>query len=295
MDDAPTDRAWSGSAASYRLTRRRGSVDGGGDDADGEASLTPRYRRGRGGYDAEAAAAAAQAKYVFRQRMVAALVLLALATGLFAGGLGLAEGWYAHAATDVCLLGYLVYLRRQVRVEQAIRARRATRMAGTRIHGARAAAGGYGSEPNSLDGLIPDNLGLAHHAPDPRRRRATARRRRTVAEEVAARAAACQGAAGGAADPETETRTDAAEETDESAAFECDTRAEPCLDDERDGDIDDVEAPEALDEPALPRLQPAPLPERPRGTIVLELDDEDPELHDLDSQLRRGYRPAAGQ
>jgi hypothetical protein len=47
-------------------------------------------------------------------------------------GVALPVLWWAHGAVDVLLVGYLVYLRRQVRMEEAIRARRAARMAGTR-------------------------------------------------------------------------------------------------------------------------------------------------------------------
>ncbi|MBO0878696.1 MAG: hypothetical protein J2P19_35500, partial [Pseudonocardia sp.] len=97
-----------------------------------EQPVSPRYRQGRGGFDPEAAALAAQARYAFRQRMVLALVLLAVASALVAGGLRLPQGWLVHAGLDLILVGYLVYLRRQVRMEQAIRARRTARLAGNR-------------------------------------------------------------------------------------------------------------------------------------------------------------------
>ena len=90
-----------------------------------------RYRAGRGGFDAEAAALTARARYTFRQRVVLAMLVLAVATGVVAV-VALPVLWWAHGAVDVLLVGYLVYLRRQVRMEEAIRARRAARMAGTR-------------------------------------------------------------------------------------------------------------------------------------------------------------------
>lgn len=89
------------------------------------------FRRGRGGFDAEAAALAARARYAFRQRVVLGLFVLAVGTGV-AAGFGWPVLWWAHAAADLALVGYLVYLRRQVKLEEAIRARRAARMAGTR-------------------------------------------------------------------------------------------------------------------------------------------------------------------
>ncbi|MDN5914157.1 MAG: hypothetical protein L0I76_03435 [Pseudonocardia sp.] len=90
-----------------------------------------RYRPGRGGYDPEAAAVAAHAKYAFRQRVVLGLLVLLLAaaaaallvTGVF---------WWAAGVLGAGLAGYLTYLRRQVRIEESIRDRRAARLAGTR-------------------------------------------------------------------------------------------------------------------------------------------------------------------
>jgi hypothetical protein len=90
-----------------------------------------RYRAGRGGFDAEAAALTARARYAFRQRVVLAMLVAAIGTGIVAG-VALPVLWWAHAALDVLLVGYLVYLRRLVRLVESIRARRAARMAGTR-------------------------------------------------------------------------------------------------------------------------------------------------------------------
>lgn len=91
----------------------------------------PRYRPGRGGFDPEAAALAARARYAFRQRVVLAMLVLAFISAIAA--LVVSPGvWWAHGTVDVALVGYLGYLRRQVRMEEAIRERRAARMAGTR-------------------------------------------------------------------------------------------------------------------------------------------------------------------
>ncbi|SDN40606.1 divisome protein SepX/GlpR [Allokutzneria albata] len=89
-----------------------------------------RYRPGRGGFDPELAAMVARAKYQFRQRVVLGMLLLALATGLLAG-FAMPMLWWAHGATDVILVAYLTYLRRQVRIEEEIRNRRLARMRGT--------------------------------------------------------------------------------------------------------------------------------------------------------------------
>jgi hypothetical protein len=91
----------------------------------------PGYRPGRGGFDPEAAEIAARAKYGFRQRVVVILLVVAVATAGVAGFL-VPLVWWGHAAADVVLVGYLVYLRRQVRIEEEIRQRRLARFNSTR-------------------------------------------------------------------------------------------------------------------------------------------------------------------
>ncbi|MGI5503102.1 divisome protein SepX/GlpR [Lentzea sp. CA-135723] len=85
------------------------------------------FRRGRGGYDPETAALVAQAKYAFRRRVVALLFVAAVASGVVAG-VFFTKLWYGHAAIDLLLVGYLTYLRRQVRIEEEIRGRRLARL-----------------------------------------------------------------------------------------------------------------------------------------------------------------------
>lgn len=89
------------------------------------------YRPGRGGFDPEAAEIAARAKYSFRQRVVVILLVIAVATAGIAGFL-VPLVWWGHALADVVLVGYLVYLRRQVRIEEEIRQRRLARFNSTR-------------------------------------------------------------------------------------------------------------------------------------------------------------------
>ncbi|HWO59099.1 MAG TPA: gephyrin-like molybdotransferase receptor GlpR [Umezawaea sp.] len=89
------------------------------------------YRPGRGGFDAETARIVAQARYAFRRRVVAFMLIASVVTGLLAGIL-YPVVWWGHAAVDLALVGYLVYLRRQVRIEEDIRARRQARLAQAR-------------------------------------------------------------------------------------------------------------------------------------------------------------------
>lgn len=90
-----------------------------------------RYRAGRGGYDPEVAAQLALAKYAFRQRVVLGLALAALAAVVLALTVSPLL-WWLHAASDVAIVVYLGYLRRQVRIEEQVRQRRAARLAGPR-------------------------------------------------------------------------------------------------------------------------------------------------------------------
>ncbi|WP_436493632.1 divisome protein SepX/GlpR [Actinokineospora sp. HUAS TT18] len=100
------------------------------DDLDDTPPLR-RYRPGRGGYDPEAAAHAARAKYGFRQRVVLLMIVLAVISAITAAVVS-TPVWWVHAAIDIALVGYLTYLRRQVRIEEEIRQRRYARM--TAVH-----------------------------------------------------------------------------------------------------------------------------------------------------------------
>lgn len=90
-----------------------------------------RYRPGRGGFDPEAAALAARAKYARRQRIVLVLLLTAVTTGALAA-LVATPLWWVHALVDLALVGFLVYLRKQVRIENEVRERRLARLSGGR-------------------------------------------------------------------------------------------------------------------------------------------------------------------
>ncbi|SDX81974.1 hypothetical protein SAMN05421504_103972 [Amycolatopsis xylanica] len=90
-------------------------------------SDTPRgYRPGRGGFDPEAAEIAARAKYAYRQRVVVALLVLVVITAAVAGFVW-PLAWWGNGVADFVLIAYLGYLRRQVRIESEIRARRMAR------------------------------------------------------------------------------------------------------------------------------------------------------------------------
>jgi len=104
----------------------------------------PRYRPGRGGFDPEAAAVIARAKYAFRQRIVLAMIIGAIVTAAVAA-VAFPKLWWGHGAIDLVLVSYLVYLRRQVRIENEIRERRLARM--QRVRRAQAARPRHMDQP----------------------------------------------------------------------------------------------------------------------------------------------------
>ncbi|MER5391916.1 gephyrin-like molybdotransferase receptor GlpR, partial [Saccharopolyspora sp. NPDC002686] len=75
------------------------------------------------------AALAARAKYARRQRIVLAMLAAAIATALVAA-MFWPVVWWLHGIVDLSIVGYLTYLRRQVRIEEDVRARRLARMNG---------------------------------------------------------------------------------------------------------------------------------------------------------------------
>ena len=93
-----------------------------------DVHLRPIPRRaGRGGYDPEAAEVARQFKYSRRRRVAVILLLAAL---LFSAAAILIKPvlWAGTAVFVLLLIGYLAYLRRQVRIEGSIRERRLARL-----------------------------------------------------------------------------------------------------------------------------------------------------------------------
>lgn len=213
----------------------------------------PRYRPGRGGYDPEAAELTARARYAMRQRIVLGLLVAVAVTVVLALAVSPAF-WWAHGAVDLGLVGYLVYLRRQVRMEEAIRARRAARMAGTRRPSA--------AEDPELDDW--------------------ARRGRDVARGPLGGARPGARTDDPAYDPDPDE--DDVEELPESLDPDPD-RVAGCG--EPAGPLRD--RPGREEEPALPRLSPAPPPPPPAGTTLVEGDAD---LEDLDLPVRADRRAA---
>jgi hypothetical protein len=101
------------------------------EDEDPQAFVAPGASRRRR-FDPKTAAAVSARKYAFRKRvlMVMAVILVGTATAAFE--VSPTAWWACGSATAVTQL-YLVYLRRQTRIEERVRRRRMQRMARARL------------------------------------------------------------------------------------------------------------------------------------------------------------------
>jgi hypothetical protein len=234
----------------------------------------PRYRPGRGGFDPEADARNARNRYAFRQRVVLLLLVLAVVTAVVAA-VAVRQVWWAHAAVDVMLVSYLIYLRRQVRLEEAIRDRRAARMAGTR-------------RPPAADDRDLDDWA--------RRGREASRRPQDADEDAEKAESDSDRKPSSKSDDEAEI----ADLDDELTGWDDDGDTERVrgvgepvglLPARRRGADDESAEPKS----ALPPLLPAPPPPLPPGTSLVVVDDDEQDLHDLGATVGSGDRRAVGE
>jgi hypothetical protein len=93
-----------------------------------ESMSAARRRR----YESKTAAAVSARKYKFRKRMVS-LLMLALVASAAAAFLLAPSAWWVCGSVGAITLLYLAYLRRQTRIEERLRRRRAQRMARSRL------------------------------------------------------------------------------------------------------------------------------------------------------------------
>lgn len=85
-------------------------------------------------YESKAAVAAAERKYRFRSRMLSGMAVAILVTGVVAFTLASSMWWWFCGMISAASVLYLAYLRRQTRIEEQLRRRRAQRMMRSR-HG----------------------------------------------------------------------------------------------------------------------------------------------------------------
>lgn len=260
------------------------------EDEEGWERPPAHFRPGRGGFDAEAAALSARARYAARQRIVLGLLGAIVVTAALA--LFLSAGiWWLTGLVAAGLTGYLVYLRRQVRLEDAIRARRAARAAGTRRTPAADDPAldewaARGREVGRRDGENRDgdrDLDENDHDLD---ETGAALDGHDDGWVDASRDDADGGASGKGLDDDGDpSRVKGVGEP--LGILPAKRRTVRADDEEADED--------AEPETALPRLTPTPPPPLPAGTSLVEVDEEELELGELDRRARPGYRRAAGQ
>ncbi|TFV61081.1 hypothetical protein E4P42_02595 [Mycobacterium sp. PS03-16] len=97
--------------------------------APGVDSLSAARRRR---YESKTAAAVSARKYQFRKRMVTAMAVALLASGV-AAYLVAPWAWWGCGAVGTVTVLYLAYLRRQTRIEEQVRRRRAQRLKRSRL------------------------------------------------------------------------------------------------------------------------------------------------------------------
>ncbi|MBX5486716.1 MAG: hypothetical protein IRZ17_08870 [Mycolicibacterium hassiacum] len=83
-------------------------------------------------FESKTAAAVAERKYRFRKRMLSALLVLMVASAVAACTVS-PTLWWACASVALVTVLYLAYLRRQTRIEEQLRRRRAERLARSRL------------------------------------------------------------------------------------------------------------------------------------------------------------------
>ncbi|WP_156661000.1 gephyrin-like molybdotransferase receptor GlpR [Mycobacterium sp. 852002-51163_SCH5372311] len=101
------------------------------DDEESSPPVAPAASRRRR-FDTKTAAAVSARKYAFRKRMLVAMAVILVGSAITAFEVSPAAWWACGTATAITVL-YLGYLRRQTRIEEKIRRRRAQRMARARL------------------------------------------------------------------------------------------------------------------------------------------------------------------
>lgn len=111
----------------------------------GMAGLSPRGRRPR----IDTAAAVSARKYEFRKRVLMSLAVVLVLSALTAFTVAPSAWWICGGAAGATVL-YLAYLRRQTRIEQQVRARRARRSARPRMQREADRTGAFEVVPSRL-------------------------------------------------------------------------------------------------------------------------------------------------
>ncbi|MHA7662131.1 divisome protein SepX/GlpR [Mycolicibacterium sp. HS_4_1] len=130
-DGTPAE-AEDGTEHDYEYVDDTSGVEAVSEDEPKLADSMSTARRSR--YESKAAVAAAERKYRFRSRMLSGMAVAILVTGVVAFSLASSMWWWFCGMVSAASVLYLAYLRRQTRIEEQLRRRRAQRMMRSR-HG----------------------------------------------------------------------------------------------------------------------------------------------------------------
>lgn len=131
-EPAPAAEAEDGTEHDYEYVDDTSGVEAASEAEPKLADSMSKARRVR--YESKAAVAAAERKYRFRSRMLSGLAVAILVTGVAAFTLASSTWWWFCGVVSAAAVLYLAYLRRQTRIEEQLRRRRAQRMMRSR-HG----------------------------------------------------------------------------------------------------------------------------------------------------------------
>ncbi len=131
-DEATQAEAEDGTEHDYEYVDDTSGVETVSEDEPKLADSMSTARRSR--YESKAAVAAAERKYRFRSRMLSGMAVAILVTGVVAFSLASSMWWWFCGMVSAASVLYLAYLRRQTRIEEQLRRRRAQRMMRSR-HG----------------------------------------------------------------------------------------------------------------------------------------------------------------
>jgi hypothetical protein len=125
---AEAEAARDGTADEYEYVEDTSGLESSDDPPTMVSPSATRRRR----YDPQAAAAASARKYKFRRRVVIVLMSMLVLSAAAAYTVWPA-GWWLCGGTGAVTMMYLVYLRRQTRIEEQLRRRRMQRLARSRL------------------------------------------------------------------------------------------------------------------------------------------------------------------
>jgi hypothetical protein len=117
---------------SYEYVEDSSGLEPEDDDEADEPAPAPRNASRRRRFDEKTAAAVSARKYVFRKRVLMAMAVVLVGSATAAFEVSPSAWWVCGTATTVTML-YLIYLRRQTRIEEKVRRRRTQRMARARL------------------------------------------------------------------------------------------------------------------------------------------------------------------